>query len=324
MSFFHSPRRSIEDRIQEAKEASDPCRLCPRRCGAARFEGRYGFCVAGVHARVYRYAPHFGEEPPISGAGGSGTIFFGGCALRCSYCQNHPFSQDGEGGELPFEALAGVFLNIQEQGCHNVNLVTPTHFAFAVLSALGEARRGGFKLPVVYNSGGYESLETLKLFDGVVDIYLADMKYGSPEAAALYSGAADYPSINRAAIKEMWRQVGPLAVDGSGVAVRGLIVRHLVLPRRIAGTESVARYLAEEVSTEATVSLMSQYTPCHRALGDPLLSRRITREEYEEAREIFERFGLTNGWTQEWMGEGKGAAFLGISMDGNVLKGENR
>ncbi|MCX6356009.1 MAG: 4Fe-4S cluster-binding domain-containing protein [Candidatus Aureabacteria bacterium] len=304
--------------VEQIYELQSPCRLCPRACGVMRPRGERGACGGGDCAKIFRCSPHFGEEPPITGSGGSGTIFFSGCTLNCDYCQNYTFSQGGAGREVACEELAQMFLTLAGQGCHNINLVTPTHFIPQILSALTLAVERGFDLPLVYNTSGYESLGTLRLLEGCVDVYLADMRYGSSSASARYSGAHDYPEINREAIREMWRQTGPLVTNAAGVALRGLIVRHLVLPQDMAGTREVARFLREEISPDLAVSLMSQYIPCHKAVGDPILGRRITEEEYGEAREIFAAYGFTNGWIQEWSGEGGDSAFLGARMEGNI------
>ncbi len=306
-------RADLTRRAERALAMQSPCRLCPRACGARRDRGETGFCREVAAARVFSAAPHFGEEPPLSGTAGSGTVFFSGCTLRCSYCQNHEFSQGGAGTAVEPDALAGVFLSLERMGCHNLNLVTPTHFLPQILQALALAAAEGFALPVVYNTSGYESGEALRLLDGVVDIYLPDMRYGDADAAARFSGAADYPRINRLAVREMWRQVGPLLVDPSGVARRGLIVRHLVLPGGLAGTGAVLRFLADEISRDVSVSLMSQYTPCFRALGDPVLGRRLTRSEFAEAEEALRRSGLRRGWIQEWSGRAS-REFLGEEL----------
>ncbi len=305
-------------RLERARELQSPCRLCPRRCGALRAKGEKGFCESGTAAKVFRYGPHFGEEPPLTGSGGSGAIFFSGCTLRCIYCQNYRFSQKGEGSEVPSEELAQMFIRLQEQGCHNVNLVTPSHFLPQIITALSLAVKRGFNLPIVYNTSGYESLETLRILDGCVDIYLADMRYDSAEVAARYSGARDYPAINRAAIREMWNQVGALAINESGIAEKGLIIRHLVLPNGLGGTPRICRFIAEDVSPHAALSLMSQYTPCHRASGDDLLRRRVTEDEYSEAAHNLGMWGLENGWIQEWSRADREERFLGAAMEGNV------
>ena len=308
----------LAHRLEHARELQSPCHLCPRECGALRAKGKKGLCEAGVTARVFRYGPHFGEEPPLTGSGGSGTIFLSGCTLRCSYCQNYRFSQEEEGAEVSSEELALMFYTLKQQGCHNVNWVTPSHFLPQLLSALSLAAAEGFDLPIVYNTSGYESLETLRILDGCVDVYLADMRYESPEVAARYSGARDYPAINRAAIREMWEQVGVFVIDESGIARKGLIIRHLVLPHGLSGTRGICQFIAEDVSPQAAVSLMSQYTPCHRASRDAMLRRRVTQDEFSEAVDILAMYGLENGWIQEWSHAEREEQFLGAAMEGNV------
>lgn len=303
-------RSDLGRRIAEALAMQSPCRLCPRACGVRRDAGEKGFCREGATARVFSAAPHFGEEPPLSGTAGSGTVFFSGCTLRCSYCQNHAFSQGGAGSETAPGDLARIFLSLEARGCHNLNLVTPTHFLPQILQALAAAADEGFSLPVVYNTSGYESVEALRLLDGVADIYLPDMRYDEAAPAARYSGAGDYPEANRRAVREMWRQAGPLVTGADGVARRGLIVRHLVLPGGVAGTRGILQFLAGQVSRDVTVSLMSQYTPCFRALGDPLLGRRLIRGEFEKAAAALRDLGFANGWIQEWSDRGS-REFLG-------------
>ncbi len=257
-----------------------------------------GFCRSGLNPVISSVSPHHGEEPPISGTRGSGTIFFTNCSLKCVYCQNYPISQMGNGSERSIGELACQMVWLQEKGCHNLNLVTPTHFMPQILSALGIARERGFSLPIVYNTSGYESVEVLRLLDGIVDIYLPDMRYSDNAAALKYSVAPHYPEINRAGIKEMFRQVGNLVLDENGVAQRGLIIRHLVLPGGLSGTEDVMKFLAEEISKDVYLSLMSQYFPAYRAREFEEIHRRITSEEYEEAYQIMMKYGLENGWIQ--------------------------
>jgi len=290
----------LEQRIDAAYGLLDACRVCPRECGVDRLEdSRLGFCRSGLNPMISSVSPHHGEEPPLSGTKGSGTIFFTNCNLRCVYCQNYPISQMGNGAERTPGELACQMTWLQEQGCHNLNLVTPTHFVPQILKALGIARERGFNLPIVYNTSGYESLETLRLLDGVVDIYLPDMRYGDTKAAMQYSVAPHYVEVNQAAIREMYRQVGNLAVDGKGIAKRGLIIRHLVLPGGISGTEQVMKFLAEEISKDVYISLMSQYFPAFKSAEHPEINRRISEKEYDEAYDIKMKFGLKNGWIQE-------------------------
>ncbi len=241
---------------------------------------------------VSSYGPHFGEEAPLVGRHGSGTIFFTYCNLRCIFCQNYTISQLGEGSPVTREQLVQMMLFLQARGCHNINLVSPTHVVPYIVEALELAAGNGLCLPLVYNSGGYDSVETLRLLDGIVDIYMPDMKYSDGEIAGQLSGVKDYPLVNRAAIKEMHRQVGDLQIDGQGVAYRGLLVRHLVLPNGLAGTKGVARFLAREVSTNTYLNIMAQYHPCYRAFDRPQLGRPLNRQEFNEAIDLAQEQGL--------------------------------
>jgi len=290
----------LKRRIERAYAMLSQCRLCPRECGVDRLRGERGFCRAGAEPIVASWNVHPWEEPPISGTRGSGTIFFSGCTGRCLFCQNYPISQLGVGNTVSVQQLAEMMLELQDRGCHNINLVTPTHFVPQILAALELAIEGGLRLPLVYNTSGYERVETLQLLDGVVDIYLPDAKYADDETARRLSGFVRYVEANRAALREMFRQVGDeLVLDGEGIARRGLIVRHLVLPEGLAGTPKVLRWIAENLSPHVYVSLMDQYFPAHKAVGHPVLGRKITAEEYAEALRAFEEAGLTNGWMQE-------------------------
>ncbi len=238
------------------------------------------------------WGPHHGEEDPIRGWRGSGTVFFSRCNLKCDFCQNSGISQLGEGREATPGALAGIFLALQQEGCHNVNLVSPTHVLPQILEALVSAADAGLSIPLVWNTGGYESLSSLALLDGVVDIYMPDMKYGDAGPALSHSHVPDYPAVNRAAVREMHRQVGDLVLDRGGIAFRGLLVRHLVLPGGLAGSESVFRFLAGEVSRSTWVNVMAQYRPAYRARHLPPLDRAPTEEEVDEARALARLFGL--------------------------------
>jgi putative pyruvate formate lyase activating enzyme len=290
----------LQKRVEAAYGLLEACRVCPRECGVNRLKNdKLGFCRSGLNPVISSVSPHHGEEPPLSGTKGSGTIFLTNCNLRCAYCQNYPISQLGNGTERTPGELACQMVWLQEQGCHNLNLVTPTHFMPQILKALGVARERGFNLPIVYNTSGYESLEALRLLDGIVDIYLPDMRYSDDSVARTYSAAPHYPEINRAAVREMFRQVGNLMLDEDGIATRGLIVRHLVLPNGLSGTEGVMKFLAEEISKDVYISLMSQYFPAYKAHEFSKLSRRITSEEYEEAYHIMQKYGLENGWIQD-------------------------
>ncbi len=291
----------LQNRIEAAYQLLESCRVCPRECGVNRLRNdRLGFCRSGLNPVVSSASPHHGEEPPLSGTSGSGTIFLTNCNLRCVYCQNYPISQLGNGAERTPGELACQMLWLQEQGCHNLNLVTPTHFMPQILKAIGIAKERGFHLPIVYNTSGYESIEALRLLDGIVDIYLPDMRYSDDPTARKYSVAPHYPEINRSAVREMYRQVGNLVLDENGIAKKGLIIRHLVLPNGLSGTDGIMKFLAEEVSRDVYISLMSQYFPAHKAHEFKELSRRITAGEYDEACKIMEKYGLENGWTQEF------------------------
>ncbi len=267
------------------------CDLCARYCRIDRRE-RVGACRTGVHARVASYGPHHGEEDPVRGWAGSGTVFFAGCNLRCTFCQNHDISQGTAGREVEAAELAAIMLHLQERGCHNINLVSPSHVVAQILEAVALAARAGLRVPLVYNTGGYDSPEALALLDGVIDIYMPDMKYSEARTARLYSRALDYPGVNRRAVREMHRQVGDLVLDRDGLAQRGLLVRHLVLPNDLAGTAEVVRFLAQEVSPRTYLNLMDQYRPSFRAVGDPALGRRISAEELQAARESARAAGL--------------------------------
>lgn len=264
-----------------------------------RTAGERGVCGAGLGPMVSSYNAHFGEEPPISGTRGSGTIFLTNCSLKCVYCQNYPISQLGHGNEVTEEELARMMLSLQARGCHNINLVTPTHYMPQILSGLTLAAERGLTLPVVYNTGGYELVEALRLLDGIVDIYMPDMRYACDEAGVKYSGAPGYATHNRPAVKEMHRQVGDLKVDAEGVAVRGLLIRLLVLPESISGTEETLEFIAKEVSKDTFVSLMAQYFPAHKAETIPPLDRRITRAEYGRAFKKMMELGFSQGWAQK-------------------------
>lgn len=294
-------------RAERALAIAERCGLCPRNCHADRSTGAGGACGAGAPhlAAVSSVTPHFGEEPPLSGTGGSGTVFFAGCSLRCRFCQNYQISrlslEDMENSGVQFldaDQLARSFLNLQAAGCHNLNLVTATPYLPVILNALDLAGGMGCVLPVVWNSGGYETLETLTLLDGVVDIYLPDMKFGFDRDAAVLTEGRAYVEINRPAVAEMFRQVGLLELDERGVAIRGLIVRHLILPGGMAGTRQALEFLALEVSRYVHLSLMSQYWPARQVAGLPDLDRPVTRQEYDEAAALLDEYGFENGWVQ--------------------------
>jgi putative pyruvate formate lyase activating enzyme len=299
-------------RAKLAWEGLRACRLCPRLCGADRLAGRVGACGVGAEPVIASWNVHCGEEPPISGTRGSGTIFFTGCPGKCLFCQNYPISQLGVGQTVTVHRLAGMMLELQRRGCHNINFVTPTHFVPALLRATDLAARSGLRVPLVYNSSGYDSVETLRLLEGVVDIYLPDAKYASDDVAREVSGFRGYVEANRAALIEMARQVGAgLELDENGLARRGMIVRHLVLPEGLAGTAEVLAWLAREISPQLPVSLMSQYFPAHRVLDHPILGRKITEDELDEALAAFDAAGLSEGWLQEPFEDGDHEAVSG-------------
>jgi putative pyruvate formate lyase activating enzyme len=282
-------------RVEQAYAVFDHCELCPRRCGVNRTKGERGFCRAPARPVVFSAQPHFGEEIPLVGQHGSGTIFFSNCNLRCVFCQNWPISHEGRGKEITDEDVAEMMLNLQKIGCHNINLVTPTHVMPNILGATRIALKKGLRIPLVYNTSGYERLEMLKILDGIVDIYMPDMKYMDSDQAARYSaGASDYPEATKRAIIEMNRQVGELMVDKRGIALRGLIIRHLVMPNRVAGTEKFVKWVAESLPKSTYVNLMAQYRVEYKAYEYPAISRGITVQEFLEAMEWAEQYGLTN------------------------------
>jgi putative pyruvate formate lyase activating enzyme len=264
-----------------------------------RLVGQQGFCRSGKEVIISSYNSHFGEEPPLVGSSGSGTIFFTNCNLRCVYCQNYPISQLGNGNKVTLLELAKIMLELQKRRCHNINLVTPTHFVPQILKGLQLAIKMGLYIPIVYNTSGYESVGTLKLLDGVVDIYLPDARYADNKIAKKYSAAPNYFEVMKKALKEMYRQVGELIINKSGVAHSGLIVRHLVLPGGLSGTRKIMRFIAREISPHTYISLMAQYFPAYQAGQFPSLSRKINREEYREALQAFKEEGLEDGWFQK-------------------------
>ncbi len=280
-------------KLSAADKLARRCRLCPRACGVDRMAGEKGFCRAPGGLHLSSIFAHHGEEPPLSGSGGSGTVFFSHCTLRCVFCQNHQLSHGGQGRTYGIDELAERMLDLQHEGCHNVNLVTPGHYLPWVLRAIRHAAESGLRLPIVYNCGGYESPEALALLQRVVDIYLPDMKYADNTPAQTFSSAADYVEVNREAIRRMFRQVGPLRLDSRGIAYRGLCIRHLVLPNGLAGSEQVAAHLAAEYDpSDITVSLMAQYRPLHLAARYTDIARRPSKSEYLRARRAFEEAGF--------------------------------
>ena len=282
----------LQERAREAVERLRECRLCPRDCRVNRLEGELGVCKTGLKATVSSFGAHFGEESPLVGSHGSGTIFFSSCNLLCTFCQNYDISHLREGAGVEPGKLASVMLHLARGGCHNINFVTPSHVVPQILEALIPAIEAGLNVPLVYNTGGYDSIETLRLLDGVFDIYMPDFKFWDNEWAKRFCGVADYRERAAEALREMHRQVGDLEIDETGVATRGLLVRHLVMPGDVSGTEGVMRFLASEISKQTYVNVMDQYHPCGKADKDAAINRRITRGEYEKALEEARRVGL--------------------------------
>ena len=283
----------LSERINEAMALMKACSLCPRECGVNRLEGELGTCKTGRRAIVSSYNAHFGEESPLVGRYGSGTIFMGGCNLLCSFCQNYEISHLKEGVEVEPEQTAAMMIHLAERGCHNINFVTPTHVVPQLLESLAQAVEHGLHIPLVYNSSGYDKKETLEILDGIVDIYMPDFKFWDGRWAERYCEAPDYPVRAREALNEMHRQVGDLVIDDQGVAVRGLLVRHLVMPGDIAGTEKVLEFIADEISPHTYVNVMDQYRPCGDAHRDEYINRRLSSQEFRQAMEAARRAGLT-------------------------------
>ncbi len=279
-------------RINALNEILEDCTLCPRNCRVDRTRGEIGLCLTEALPVVSSANPHFGEEPPLVGSFGSGTIFLTNCNLKCVFCQNYDISHLGAGTEISTDELARLMTDLQRQGCHNINFVTPTHQTPQIVEALPRAIENGLSVPLVYNCGGYESLETIKLLDSIFDIYMPDIKYGDNAVAERLSAAPDYVEVVQAALKEMHAQVGDLATDESGIAMRGLIIRHLVLPHGLAGTARVMKFIAEEISPDSYVNIMDQYRPCYKAREHEEISRPITKEELNEAIKIARNAGL--------------------------------
>ena len=276
----------LESRAKELMSHLEECDLCPHMCKVNRFEGKLGFCRASADVEIASFGPHFGEESVLVGRNGSGTIFFTHCNMRCVFCQNYHISQLGEGRRVSVEELAEIMLTLQKMGCHNINLVTPTHYIPQIVSALVIAAENGLNIPLVYNCGGYERREIIALLDGIVDIYMPDFKYGDNERAKSYSMVVNYAKHAKESLIEMQRQVGDLVVDERGIAMRGLIIRHLVMPNNVAESKKVLEFVAKEVSPKAYLNIMAQYYPTFKAHIYPEIARRITYKEYEEVLEI--------------------------------------
>jgi putative pyruvate formate lyase activating enzyme len=291
----------LKRRGEELWNIMESCHLCPRKCGAHRLDGDEGFCGASSQLEIAAYNPHFGEERPLVGKGGSGTIFLTNCGLRCVFCINWEISQEGKGDSASVEDMAQMMLKLQEIGCHNINLVTPTHYSPHIVLAVNMAAGKGLRLPLVYNTCGWERLEILKKLDGIVDIYLPDFKYSSGEMAAKYSSDSDtYPEVAKAALLEMHRQVGVAKPASDGLMYRGLMIRHLVMPNRVGGTKEVIEWIAENLPKDTYFNIMSQYTPMYKAFEYSEISRKITWKEYAEALRWAKEAGLTNLDIQGW------------------------
>jgi putative pyruvate formate lyase activating enzyme len=275
---------SFSKPIRRLWDYMNSCTLCPRKCKVRRSEGQIGFCGIGCLPVVSSVGPHFGEESVLVGSGGSGTIFFAGCNLGCIFCQNYDISHLRHGHQMTIEQLAQSMLELQNLGCSNINFVTPTHVIAAIAAALELARRDGLTIPTVYNTGGYDSVETLKLLDGLMDIYMPDMKYADPRVSQELSSAPDYPQVNREAVREMHRQVGDLQLK-KGLANRGLLIRHLVLPENLAGSFEIIDFLAKEIGPKTAINVMDQYRPCYKAHLYPQINRRPYPEEIESVRQ---------------------------------------
>jgi putative pyruvate formate lyase activating enzyme len=283
----------LKRRVGMLGEMLKDCIVCPHQCHVNRTDNKRGFCRAGSSIQINSYGAHYGEEDILVGTGGSGTIFFSCCTLKCVFCQNCEISQNGEGYEISPEELSNIMLSLQKKGCHNINLVSPTHFVPQIIEAISIAAQKGLILPIVYNTGGYDDLNTLKLLDCIIDIYMPDIKFGDNYKAKKYTGSEGYYDIVRIAVKEMHRQVGDLVTDESGgLAVKGLLVRHLVMPNNIADTHAVLKFIADEISLDTVVNMMAQYYPAHKANTFPELARRITGEEFAKAVQIAQDLGL--------------------------------
>jgi len=286
----------LNHRIQLLEEFLKECRLCPRECRVNRLNGEVGYCKAPSELMVSSAFPHFGEEPPLVGYHGSGTIFLTHCNLRCVFCQNYDISHLGRGEPITPSEMAKAMFKLQEMGCHNINFVTPTHYAPQIIASLPEAIEMGLSLPIVYNCSGYESIEVIRLLDGVIDIYMPDVKYMDEKFSNQFSNAQDYPEVLRKVLKEMHRQVGDLKTNSKGIAERGLLIRHLVMPGGVASSETVLKFIGEEISPHSYVNIMDQYRPEYKAYEYSEISRRITHKEYLEAIQMAKRFHLYRGF----------------------------
>jgi putative pyruvate formate lyase activating enzyme len=289
-------KEELSRRVRLLKEILKECRLCPRECGINRLEGKVGYCGAGSALVVSSAFPHFGEERPLVGHHGSGTVFLTHCNLRCVFCQNYDISHLGSGEPITSTDLARAMIRLQQIGCHNINFVTPTHYVPQIVASLPEAIESGLRLPLVYNCSGYESIDVIRLLEGIVDIYMPDVKFMEESYSEKFCHAPDYPEVAKKVLKEMHRQVGDLTVNSLGIAERGLLIRHLVMPGGVASSEAVLKFIAEEVSVHSYINLMDQYRPEYKAHEHPEINRRITHKEYLEAIQLAKRFGLCRGF----------------------------
>lgn len=292
--------RELKERGEHLRELMKECVICPRECRAKRLQGRYGVCRSTDELMISSAAPHYGEEPPLVGRRGSGTVFFTSCNLKCLFCQNYDVSHLRHGRRISASQLAEIMIALQQGGCHNINLVTPTHMTSQIVEAVTMAAERGLSIPLVYNCGGYESMQTLKLLEDIVDIYMPDIKYSDNEIARRYSGAPSYWDVVRPAVSEMQRQVGDLNIDEHGIARRGLLIRHLVLPNRLAGSRAVLDFIARDVSINSYVNIMDQFRPAYRSIHYPELSRTIKTKEFSEVVQYAYTVGLRRGF--EWQG----------------------
>jgi putative pyruvate formate lyase activating enzyme len=286
----------LKKRIQALEDILKDCRLCPRECRANRLGGEVGYCKADSGLTVSSAFPHFGEESPLVGYHGSGTIFLTHCNLRCIFCQNYDISHLGGGERVTSSDMARMMIKLQERGCHNINFVTPTHYVPQIVASLPEAVEHGLRIPLVYNCSGYESLEVIQLLEGIVDIYMPDAKFMDEKYSEEYCNAPDYPDVLKKVLKEMHRQVGELKMDSHGIAEKGLLIRHLVMPGGVASSEAVLRFIAENISVHTYVNIMDQYRPEYHACEHVPINRRITHKEYLEATRLAKRFQLHRGF----------------------------
>jgi putative pyruvate formate lyase activating enzyme len=286
----------LSQRVNLLKEFLKECRLCPRECRVNRLDGEIGVCQARAELTVSSAFPHFGEEAPLVGSHGSGTVFLTHCNLRCIFCQNYDISHLGSGEQMSSSELTRIMLRLQEMGCHNINFVTPTHYAPQIVASLPEAIERGLRLPIVYNCSGYEAIEVIRLLEGIVDIYMPDAKYLDEKYSKRFSNAPDYPEVIKKVLKEMYRQVGDLTINSKGIAERGLLIRHLVMPGGIASSEALLKFIAEEISVHSYVNIMEQYRPEYRAHEYPEINRRITHKEYLEAIQWAKHYRLYRGF----------------------------